>query len=60
MASSYTRQKELDMWRSLGYPVVMIDGPTSIAQAEKDIRIIAAAWGKRSGEKRWSPKWNGS
>lgn len=60
VASSYTRQKELDMWRSLGYPVVMIDGPTSIAQAEKDIRIIAAAVGKWSGEKRWSPKWNGS
>ena len=61
VASSYTRQKELDMWRSLGYPVVMIDGYlTSIAQAEKDIRIIAAAVGKRSGEKRWSPKWNGS
>ena len=46
VASSYTRQKELDMWRSLGYPVVMIDGPTSIAQAEKDIRIIAAAVGE--------------
>ena len=56
VASSYTRQKELDMWRSLGYPVVMIDGPTSIAQAEKDIRIIAAAVGETSGEKRWSPK----
>lgn len=52
MASSYTRQKELDMWRSLGYPVVMIDGPTSIAQAEKDIRIIAAAVGETErGEK---------
>jgi iron complex transport system substrate-binding protein len=52
VASSYTRQKELDMWRSLGYPVVMIDGPTSIAQAEKDIRIIAAAVGEAErGEK---------
>ena len=52
VASSYTRQKELDMWRSLGYPVVMIDGPTSIAQAEKDIRIIAAAVGEMErGEK---------
>ena len=52
VASSYTRQKELDMWRSLGYPVVMIDGPTSIAQAEKDIRIIAAAVGETErGEK---------
>lgn len=40
------------MWRSLGYPVVMIDGPTSIAQAEKDIRIIAAAVGETErGEK---------
>ena len=52
VASSYTRQKELDMWRSLGYPVVMIDGPTSITQAEKDIRIIAAAVGETErGEK---------
>lgn len=43
VASSYTKQKELDMWRSLGYPVIMIDGPKSIAQVKKDIQIIAEA-----------------
>ncbi|MFR6111686.1 MAG: hypothetical protein ACLUIQ_10395 [Dialister invisus] len=59
MASSYTRQKELDMWRSLGYPVVMIDGPTSIAQAERIYASSRRRGGNGAGE-RWSPKWNGS
>ncbi len=47
VASSYTKPKELEMWRNLGYPVVMVDGPKSIAQAEKDVQIIAAAVGEK-------------
>lgn len=52
VASSYTTQKELDMWRNLGYPVIMIEGPKTIAQVKKDIQIIAEAVGeKERGEK---------
>ncbi len=39
-------------YRNLGYPVIMIDGPTSIEQVKRDIRIISAAAGeKERGEK---------
>lgn len=52
IASSYTQPAELTMWRNLGYPVIMIDGPTSIEQVKGDIRIISAAAGeKERGEK---------
>ena len=52
IASSYTQPAELTMWRNLGYPVIMIDGPTSIEQVKRDIRIISAAAGeKERGEK---------
>ena len=52
IASSYTQPSELTMWRNLGYPVIQIDGPTSIEQVKRDIRIISAAAGeKERGEK---------
>lgn len=60
VASSYTRQKELDMWRSLGYPVVMIDGRRPSPRRKRIYASSRLPWGKRSGAKRWSPKWNGS
>ena len=47
IASSYTQPAELTMWRNLGYPVIMIDGPTSIEQVKRDIRIISAAAGEK-------------
>ncbi|WP_296957133.1 ABC transporter substrate-binding protein [uncultured Dialister sp.] len=43
VASLYTKANELDMYRNLGIPVVVIDGPRSIQQVKDDIRIIAAA-----------------
>lgn len=52
VASSYTKQEELYMWRNLGYPVIMIDGPKTIAQAEKDVLIIAEAVGEKERGRR--------
>lgn len=43
VASLYTKANELDMYRNLGIPVVVIDGPRSIQQVKDDVRIIAAA-----------------
>lgn len=52
VASSYTKPKELEMWRNLGYPVIQVDGPKSLDQVKQDIEIIAAAAGeKERGEK---------
>ena len=52
VASSYTKPKELELWRNLGYPVIQIDGPKSLDQVKQDIEIIAAAAGeKKRGEK---------
>ena len=52
VASSYTKPKELELWRNLGYPVIQIDGPKSLNQVKQDIEIIAAAAGeKERGEK---------
>ena len=52
VASSYTKPKELELWRNLGYPVIQIDGPKSLDQVKQDIEIIAAAAGeKERGEK---------
>lgn len=47
VASTYTDGKELDMYRNLGIPVVVIDGPRSIDQVKEDVRIIAAAAGEK-------------
>ena len=43
VASTYTDGKELDLYRNLGIPVVVIDGPRSIDQVKEDVRIIATA-----------------
>lgn len=43
VASTYTDGKELDLYRNLGIPVVVIDGPRSIDQVKDDVRIIATA-----------------
>ena len=52
IASTYTAGNELDLYRNLGIPVVVIDGPRSIDQVKADVRIIAAAAGeKERGEK---------
>lgn len=47
VASTYTDGKELDLYRNLGIPVVVIDGPRSIDQVKEDVRIIAAAAGEK-------------
>ena len=47
VASSYTKPKELELWRNLGYPVIQIDGPKSLDQVKQDIEIIAAAAGEK-------------
>lgn len=43
VASTYTNGNELDMYRNLGIPVIVIDGPRSIQQVKDDLRIIASA-----------------
>ena len=47
VASSYTKPKELELWRNLGYPVIQIDGPKSLDQVKQDIEMIAAAAGEK-------------
>lgn len=47
VASTYTDGRELDLYRNLGIPVVVIDGPRSIDQVKEDVRIIAAAVGEK-------------
>lgn len=43
VASTYTSGNDLNMYRSMGIPVVVIDGPKSIQQVKDDVRIIASA-----------------
>lgn len=43
IASTYTSGNDLNMYRNLGIPVVVIDGPKSIKQVKEDVRIIASA-----------------
>lgn len=47
VASTYTDGRKLDLYRNLGIPVVVIDGPRSIDQVKEDVRIIAAAAGEK-------------
>lgn len=43
IASTYTSGNDLNMYRNLGIPVVVIDSPKSIKQVKEDVRIIASA-----------------
>lgn len=47
VASTYTDGNKLRMYKDLGIPVVVIDGPKSISQVKDDVRIIAAAVGEK-------------
>lgn len=47
VASTYTDGNKLRMYKDLGIPVVVIDGPKSISQVKEDVRIIAAAVGEK-------------
>ncbi len=47
IASTYTDGNKLTMYKDLGIPVVVIDGPKSIAQVKDDVRLIAAAVGEK-------------
>ena len=47
VASTYTSGNEILMYKNLGIPVVVIDGPRSIQQVKDDVRIIAAAVGEK-------------
>lgn len=47
VASTYTSGNEIQMYKNLGIPVVIIDGPKSIQQVKDDVRIIAAAVGEK-------------
>ncbi len=47
VASTYTSGNEIQMYKNLGIPVVVIDGPKSIQQVKDDVRIIAAAVGEK-------------
>lgn len=43
VCSNYSRPKDLDLYRSLGFPVVVVKGPTTIAEVEAAVTLIAAA-----------------
>ena len=47
VASTYTDGNKLRMYKDLGIPVVVIDGPKSIDQVKDDVRIIASAVGEK-------------
>lgn len=57
IASTYTKGEQLDLYRNMGIPVVVIKGPRSIEEVESDIRIIAAATGERKEARRSSRRW---
>lgn len=52
ICSDYSDKKRIELWRSMGLPVVVVKGPQSVAEAEAGVRLIAAAAGeKERGEK---------
>lgn len=52
VASTYVKPKELDMWKNLGYPVVVIQGPVSVKEVKEAVSVISEAVGeKERGEK---------
>ena len=47
VVSTYTNGNEIQMYKNLGIPVVVIDGPRSMEQVKEDVRIIASAVGEK-------------
>lgn len=46
VASTYVKPKELELWKSMGYPVIVIRGPVSVSQVKDAVTLIAAAVGE--------------
>lgn len=46
ICSNYSLPKNVELYKSLGFPVVMVKGPTSVSQVEDTVRLIAAALGE--------------
>lgn len=52
VASTYTKQDDLELYRSMGIPVVVVKGPKNLEEVKESVRLIAAAAGeKERGEK---------
>lgn len=52
IATTYVKQQELQQFRDMGFPVVVVKGPNSVDQVKKDIRLISKAVGETDrGEK---------
>lgn len=52
VASTYVKPSELELYKNLGIPVIVLKGPKNIDDVEEDIRILSEALGeKERGEK---------
>lgn len=52
ICSNYSLPQNVKLYKSLGFPVVTVKGPTSVTEVESTVRLIAAALGeKERGEK---------
>jgi iron complex transport system substrate-binding protein len=46
IAGEYNESNTVNLLRALGYPVIKLDMPTSVAQTRQQIRLLAAAFGE--------------
>lgn len=52
ICSNYSRPKDVELYKNMGFPVVTVKGPTSVAEVENAVRLIGEALGeKERGEK---------
>lgn len=52
IASTYTKQDDLALYRTMGIPVVVVKGPVNLEEVRESVRLIAAAAGeKERGER---------
>lgn len=52
ICSNYSKPKDVELYKSMGFPVVIVKGPTSVTEVENAVRLIGAALGeKERGEK---------
>lgn len=52
LCSTYSSPKQVEMYRSLGFPVVIVKGPVTVGEVKDGVRLVAAALGEADrGEK---------
>lgn len=52
ICSNYSRPENVELYRRMGFPVLIVKGPTKVSEVEDAVRLIAAALGeKERGER---------